>query len=285
MQLKFLTRNLDMKQRGININLFEIQVMAILNVTPDSFYKNSRTFESVEIEERVKEIIFEGADIIDIGGYSSRPDADDVSLEEEWNRVKRALEVIRRLAPEMVVSIDTFRSEVAERAIEQFGEVIINDISAGEIDPRLMSVAAKYDVPYIAMHMRGTPQTMQQHTEYADVVEEVIGCFKHKINELQAVGVKRIVIDPGFGFAKDLDQNYSLMARLSQFKELGLPILVGVSRKSMIYKFLNTSAVDALAGTIALNWEALRQGASIIRVHDVKEAVESVKIFKKLCER
>ncbi len=270
-----------MKQDKINIDFSKPQVMAVLNVTPDSFYKKSRTYTTYEIERRVEQIIAEGATIIDIGGYSSRPDADDVPVEEEIRRVERGLEVVRRLAPDMAVSIDTFRSLVAKLAIIRFGALIINDISAGEMDPELMHVAAKYKVPYIAMHMRGTPQTMQQQTDYHDVVEEVLGYFRAKVEQLRALGVEHIVLDPGFGFAKTVEQNYSLMANLNRLKEFGLPILVGVSRKSMIYKTLECDPSEALSGTIALNWEALRQGATIIRVHDVREAVDTIKIYNK----
>lgn len=271
-----------MKHHKIDIDFFEPQVMAILNVTPDSFYEKSRAFTVAEIESRVAEIVNSGATIIDIGGYSSRPGAEDVTSDEEWSRVDRALQIIRRVAPNIAVSIDTFRSDVAERALDKYGAAIINDISAGELDPKLMEVAAKYRVPYIAMHMRGTPQTMQQQTQYDDIADDVVSYFKAKIEQLRGLGVKDIIIDPGFGFAKTLDQNYILMAHLKKLTELGCPILVGISRKSMIYKLLDSSAKEALNGTIALNWEALRQGATIIRVHDVKEAVDTVTIYKKL---
>ncbi|MFI3264359.1 MAG: dihydropteroate synthase [Rikenellaceae bacterium] len=270
-----------MKQSKINIDFSKPQVMAILNVTPDSFFSGSRTFSVAEIEERVVKIAAQGATIIDIGGYSSRPGAEEVTIEEEWSRVERGLEVVRRLAPDLTVSIDTFRSEVAQRAISKFGALIINDISAGELDPKLMEVAAKYKVPYIAMHMRGTPQTMQSRTSYNDVTEEVATYFELKIKELKRVGVENIIIDPGFGFAKSVEQNYSLLANLGKLKMFNLPILVGVSRKSMIYKVLNSAPEEALTGTIALNWEALRQGATIIRVHDIQEAVETITIFNK----
>ncbi len=271
-----------MKLSKINIDFTKPQVMAILNVTPDSFYEASRTFAEDEIETRVKQIIADGATIIDIGGYSSRPGADDVSVDEEWNRVDRAMEVVRSISADMAVSIDTFRSEVAERVIIKYGSVIINDISAGDIDPQLMVVAAKYKVPYIAMHMRGTPQTMQQQTSYNDVVADIESYFEDKIKTLNDLGVEQIVIDPGFGFAKTLEQNYALMANLNSLLKLGHPILSGISRKSMIYKLLNCSAKESLTGTIALNYESLRQGATILRVHDVREAVETVKIFEKL---
>ncbi|MFI3280444.1 MAG: dihydropteroate synthase [Rikenellaceae bacterium] len=271
-----------MKQGCINIDFQTPQVMAILNVTPDSFYKQSRTFSADEIEDRVKKIISEGATIIDVGGYSSRPMADDISIEEEWNRVDRGVGIIRRLAPQMAISIDTFRSEVAAHVIEKYGPVIINDISAGEIDPKLIDIAAKYRVPYIAMHMRGTPQTMQQLTNYDNIIEDVTLYFESKIGQLKSRGVDNIIIDPGFGFAKTIEQNYMLMSNLNRLSNLGYPILAGVSRKSMIYKVLEISAEESLTGTIALNWEALRQGAMILRVHDVREAVETLKIFNKL---
>ncbi len=284
MQPNNLIEDLDMKPQRIDINFWEPQVMAILNVTPDSFYSESRAFELSEIEQRVAQILLEGATIIDIGGYSSRPDADDISIDEEWRRVEMALGVVRRVAPFMTVSIDTFRAEIAERAIEMFGAVIINDISAGELDHRLMSVAAKYKVPYLAMHMRGTPKTMQQQCSYVDVVEEVVQYFKAKIEQLKELGVKDIIIDPGFGFAKSMEQNYALMSGLNRMKELGYPILVGVSRKSMIYKLLSVTPEESLTGTIALNWEALRQGATLLRVHDVRQAVECVTIYKQMFE-
>lgn len=282
MQPSSLINDLDMKRSKINIDFRQPHVMAILNVTPDSFYKNSRTFSIEEIKLRVNQIVSQGATIIDIGGYSSRPGADHITAQQEWERVERGISVVRELTADMPISIDTFRSEVAQKAINKFGALIINDISAGEIDPELISVAAKYKVPYIAMHMRGTPQTMQQNTSYCNITEEVTSYFKAKIAQLKDAGVEEIIIDPGFGFAKELDQNYELISNLGDLKVLGCPILVGVSRKSMIYNLLNVSPNDALTGTIALNWETLRQGASIIRVHDVREAVETMKIFKKI---
>ncbi len=281
MPQRFLIKNLDMKQDKINIDFSKPQVMAILNITPDSFYKESRTFTPYEIEKRVAQIVAEGATIIDIGGYSSRPGADEVSLEEEVRRVERGLEIVRRIAPEMAVSIDTFRAPVAKLAIMRFGALIINDISAGELDPELMNIAAKYKVPYIAMHMRGTPKTMQQQTDYVDVVGDVVDFFRWKIEQLRSLGVDDIILDQGYGFAIDVEQNYELLANMHRLKEFGVPILVGFSRKSMIYKILKNSASEALTGTIALNWEALRQGAKILRVHDVKEAVETVKLYEK----
>lgn len=269
-----------------NIDFFEPMAMAILNVTPDSFYSGSRNFSDEKILKRVEQVIDEGASVLDIGGYSSRPNAEDVSPEEEWTRVERGIRLARSVDSSIPISIDTFRSEVALRAVEQFGEVIINDISAGEIDPQLMQVAAKYNLPYVAMHMRGTPQSMQSLTDgYSDVVEDVVLYFRDKIKQLNELGVANVVVDPGFGFSKDLRQNYQLMSEMYKLKECGAPILAGISRKSMIYKLLDINPKDALTGTIALHMESLRQGATILRVHDVKEAVQTIKIFNALNNR
>ncbi len=271
-----------MKPLSINLDLSTPQVMAILNVTPDSFYGKSRSFAEKEIAKRTEEIVVEGASIIDVGGYSSRPGAEDISIGEEWGRVARAISVIRTIAPDITLSLDTFRSEVAERAIEEFGAMIINDISAGEIDARMVDVVAKYDVPYIVMHMRGTPQTMQDKCDYISVVEEVSAYLLSRCNILREAGVNNIIVDPGFGFAKSTEQNFELMRGLKSICDLGYPLLSGVSRKSMICKTLDITSDDALGGTIALNWESLRAGASIIRVHDVREAVETVKLYNAL---
>ncbi len=273
-----------MKASEINLDFYEPQIMAILNVTPDSFFGESCKFSIEQIEDRVNQIIAEGATIIDVGGYSSRPEAEEVSVEEEWSRVERGIEAVRKVSADIVISLDTFRAEIAERALKKFGALIINDISAGELDSRIIEVVAKYKVPYIAMHMRGTPQTMQSETTYNNVVEDVARYFEQRTAYLRACGVCQIVIDPGFGFAKTIDQNYEIIAGLSRLVALGYPVLVGVSRKSMIYKLLGCDAENALAGTIALNWEALSQGASILRVHDVREAADIVKIYNKFLE-
>lgn len=268
-----------MKHETIDLDLSKPRVMAIVNVTPDSFYAGSRTFASDEIARKVERAAEEGADILDVGGYSSRPGASDVPPDEEYFRVARAMTEIRRRLPDMTVSVDTFRGEVARRVIREFGAVIVNDISAGTLDPTTVDVAAEFDVPYIAMHMRGTPVTMQNLTEYGDVVWEVTGYFRRRVEELQGRGVKRVIVDPGFGFAKNLQQNYDLLRNLHRLKETGCPVLAALSRKSMIYHALGTTPDQALAGTVALNWEALRQGASILRVHDVREAVDAVRLF------
>ena len=258
------------------------RVMAILNVTPDSFFAGSRMPDAPHVERRVREAVAEGASIIDVGGYSSRPGADEVSPGEEWRRVKLGVGAVRRLAPGMAVSVDTFRSEVAARAIERFGPLIINDISAGELDPAMPAVAAKYGVPYIAMHMKGDPKTMQSLTDYKrDITAEVVAYFEARVTALLAAGIARehLVLDPGFGFAKTTEQNYELLAGLHRLCALGYPVLAGLSRKSMIYRVLGVTPAQSLAGTVALGWECLRQGAAILRVHDVREAVDTVRIF------
>ena len=258
------------------------RVMAILNVTPDSFFAGSRMPDAPHVERRVREAVAEGASIIDVGGYSSRPGADEVSPGEEWRRVKLGVGAVRRLAPGMAVSVDTFRSEVAARAIERFGPLIINDISAGELDPAMPAVAAKYGVPYIAMHMKGDPKTMQSLTDYKrDITAEVVAYFEARVAALLAAGIARehLVLDPGFGFAKTTEQNYELLAGLHRLCALGYPVLAGLSRKSMIYRVLGVTPAQSLAGTVALGWECLRQGGAILRVHDVREAVDTVRIF------
>lgn len=258
--------------------------MAVLNVTPDSFYADSRAFDREAVERRVAECLDQGAHIIDVGGCSSRPGADEVSPEEEWRRVEIGIAAVRRLAPEMAVSVDTFRASVVERACERFGEIIVNDISAGELDASMLAAVARLGVPYVAMHMKGDPRTMQSLTDYRlDIVSEVCDYFRRRVVELQAAGIRaeRIILDPGFGFAKTSEQNYRLLAGLHELCALGFPVLAGVSRKSMIYKVLDASPAEALAGTVALGWECLRQGAAILRVHDVREAVDTVRIFNK----
>ncbi len=264
-----------------NIDLSQRHVMAIVNVTPDSFFEGSRNMSLESIECRVREAVAAGATILDIGGYSSRPGAEDVSVEEEWRRVEMGCEAVRRVAPDVWISVDTFRAEVVRRVAERFGRFMVNDITAGEGDEEMIGVVAKYNLPYVAMHMRGTPQSMQSVTEYRSVVEDVVSYFQGKVEELRGAGVEDIVLDPGFGFAKSLDQNYELLAGIGALVELGYPVLVGISRKSMIYRELGCEPKDALPATIALGWESLRLGAMILRVHDVAEAVQSLAIFEK----
>ena len=248
-------------------------VMGILNVTPDSFYAGSRCNTETAVISRAREIVEQGGAIIDIGAYSSRPQAEDVPEEEEMNRLSRALSLIR--------SVDTFRAEVARRCVEEFGVTMINDISGGELDDKMFETVASLGVPYILMHMRGTPRTMQEYTNYGDIIADLLMYFSEKTDKLRLMGVNDIIIDPGFGFSKTLDDNYLLMNGLSEFQVLGFPVLAGISRKSMIYKLLGTSPEESLNGTTVLNTLALLGGADILRVHDVKEAVETVKIVTK----
>lgn len=255
-------------------------IMGILNLTPDSFYKESRCEGKERIAARAREIIEQGGDIIDVGAYSSRPGASDVPATEEIKRLCDGLETIREIFPDVTVSIDTFRADVARKAMDEFGAAIINDISGG-CDPTMYETAAKYQVPYILMHMRGTPDTMQQYTRYDNITAEIIKYFSEKIAMLHSAGVNDIILDPGFGFAKEMDDNYRLLNELQDFAPFGMPLLVGVSRKSMIYSLLGTTPEESLNGTTALNMLALMKGADILRVHDVRECVETVKIFQK----
>lgn len=257
-------------------------VMGILNITPDSFYTGSRKQSETEIHNRIQTILSEGGGIIDIGGYSSRPDAAEVSPEEEMKRLKTALDILNKQYPEAIISVDTFRAAIARQCVEEYGVAIINDISGGELDPNMFATVADLRVPYIMMHMRGTPQTMQQHTGYTNMLDEIMKYFAAKVKQLHLMGANDIILDPGFGFSKTTDQNYELMSRLSEFKLFGLPLLVGISRKSMIYKYLESTPQDSLNGTAVLNTFALLNGADILRVHDVKEAVEAVRIVEKL---
>jgi len=267
---------------GKLMDLSEPQVMGILNITPDSFYSESQKNTEEEIAERVNAILAEGGSMIDVGAYSSRPGADNVSEEEEKRRLRGALQILRRIAPEALVSVDTFRADVARMCVEEYGVQIINDISGGELDPRMFETVASLGVPYILMHMKGNPQTMQQAPRYDDLLTEMLQYFGSKVQQLHELGVKDIILDPGFGFAKTLEHNYELMNRLQDLRVLGLPMLVGVSRKSMIYRLLGGTPESALNGTSVLNTLALMKGASILRVHDVKEAVEVVQIVKKM---
>lgn len=273
-----------MSPKKLELDLSRPRVMAILNVTPDSFYAGSRSFTNEEIRRRLTEILDQGAYMVDVGGYSSRPGAEDVDPQEEFQRLARALEQVRRLAPELPISVDTFRAEVVERVVAEFGPVVVNDISGGLLDPRLVEVAARHELPYVAMHMRGTPQTMQQFTHYRDVAAEVTEWFRGRIEELRERGIRQLILDPGFGFAKTTEQNFELLAGLHRLVELGCPVLSALSRKSMIYKTLGCTPEEALAGTTALNWESLRQGARLLRVHDVAAATDVVRIFEKYCQ-
>ena len=271
----------------INVNgrlmdLSEPQVMGILNVTPDSFYAGSHGVTEGYIIDRIHQIMNEGASIIDIGACSTRPGADQVSAEEEMSRMRMGLELIRKHRPDAIVSVDTYRADVAKMCVEEYGAAIINDISAGQMDKDMFTTIARLGIPYIIMHMKGTPKDMQVNPEYDHFLKEVFYYFSEKVQRLRDLGVKDIIIDPGFGFGKTLEHNYELMNHLEEFSLFELPLLVGVSRKSMIYKLLGTTPEEALNGTTALNTVALLKGADILRVHDVREAVETVRIIGKM---
>ncbi len=265
------------------VDLGQRHIMAIINVTPDSFFGGSRTSSREAIERRVRGAIEAGATILDIGGYSSRPGAADVALEEEWRRVDLGCEVVRSISADVTISVDTFRAEVVRRVVARWGDVVVNDITAGYGDSDMFGVVAQLALPYIAMHMRGTPETMQSLSDYESVVAEVVEYFRERMERMEEAGISRdrVILDVGFGFAKSVEQNYELLAALPEFLQFGVPLLVGVSRKSMIYKVLGVEPQEALAGTIALNWEALRQGATILRVHDTREAADALRIFEK----
>ena len=277
----------DSKNHFINVNgqlmdLSTPQVMGILNVTPDSFYSNSRKQTEAEIAERAAQIVAEGGSIIDIGAYSSRPNAEHISAEVEMDRLRKGLTVVRREQPDAVISVDTFRADVARMCVEEYGVAIINDIAAGEMDADMFRTVADLRVPYIIMHMQGTPQNMQLHPHYDHVVKEVMYYFSEKVARLRDLGARDIILDPGFGFGKTLDHNYELLAGMEELSSFGLPVLVGVSRKSMIYKLLGGTPAEALNGTSVIDTLCLMKGADILRVHDVKEAVEAVRIVQKM---
>ena len=268
-----------MKVGNDTLDLTSPVVMTILNVTPDSFWAGSRRATDDDIAAAVETAAEQGAGIIDVGGYSSRPGAADVTPEEEFARVARGVRTVRERCPGMPVSVDTFRASVARRVVAEFGAVIVNDISAGDLDEEMIPAVAGMGVPYIAMHMRANPATMQEYTDYDDVTDAVKAYFATKLEQLRAAGISDIIVDPGFGFAKNTRQNYQLMSRMDELLEFGCPLLSGISRKSMIYKVLGTSPEESLPGTVALNWESLSKGASILRVHDTREAAEVVKLF------
>ena len=268
--------------KGRLLDLATPQVMGILNVTPDSFYSRSRMQTKEDIAARARQILDEGASIIDIGAYSSRPNAEHISAEEEMNRLRTGLEILNRNHPEAIISVDTFRADVAEECVKESGVAMINDIAAGEMDHRMFQTVADLGVPYIMMHMQGTPQSMRKEPSYDNLIKDVFLYFARKVQQLRDLGVKDIILDPGFGFGKTLEHNYELMAHLEEFHIFELPVLVGVSRKSMIYKLLGGTPQDSLNGTTVLDTVALMKGAHILRVHDVREAVEAVGITEKL---
>lgn len=275
------------KPRYINaggklIDLKIPKVMGILNITPDSFYAGSRYNSESDILKAAVRMMEEGADILDVGGYSSRPGAADIKPDDERKRVLKAIKLIRRELPEAIISVDTFRAALAREAISGYGAHMINDISGGEADKEMLSVVENLNVPYIMMHMKGDPRTMQNNPVYDDVVADILKWFGERIFRLQAAGVKDIIIDPGFGFGKTMEHNFELLRRLGDFSIAGLPVLVGISRKSMIWKTLKITPEEALNGTTALNAVAIVNGADILRVHDVKEAVHTIQLIKKI---
>ena len=267
--------------KGKLVDLSDPIVMGIINVTPDSFYAGSRVTGMQDIVIRAGKLLEEGATILDLGGYSTRPGAEDITESEELKRIIPALEIILKNFPDAIVSIDTFRTQVAKQALNT-GASIINDISGGTLNENMSNLIAEYKVPYILMHLKGTPQTMVQENKYESLIDEVIEYFVEKIALLRKKGIKDIIIDPGFGFAKNINQNYELLKKLSIFQMFELPILVGISRKSMIYRKLNISPEESLNGSVVLNTIALTKGANILRVHDVKESVEAIQLLRNL---
>jgi dihydropteroate synthase len=278
-QSKLFSPNKTLLIAGKVIDLTIPKVMGILNVTPDSFYDGGRYTQENTFLKQVEKMIEEGVDFIDVGGYSSRPNAIDISEKEELDRVIPVVKVLLKEFPSAIISVDTFRSAIAKAAIES-GASLVNDISAGELDNEMISTIATLNVPYIAMHMRGTPQTMTQFTTYENLLREMIEYFHRKLSQFKAAGIKDVIIDPGFGFAKTVDQNFELLNNLERLHVLEKPILVGLSRKSMIWRTLKTTPEATLNGTTALNTLALIKGASILRVHDVREAIEVIQLMK-----
>jgi dihydropteroate synthase len=274
----FFSKKHTINSKGKLIDISQPCVMAIINVTPDSFYENSRFPNELQVLEIVEEHISQGATFIDIGAYSSRPGAENISEIDEINRLKPILKAVSKNFPETLFSLDTFRSKIAEWAVNEYGIDLINDISGGTLDPQMFATIAKLNVPYVLMHMRGTPNTMQNQTNYTNTVKNIMVELSAKVAELNKIGVNDIIIDPGFGFAKNVEQNFELLNKLDIFKIFELPILVGLSRKSMIYKPLEITAMESLNGTSVLNTLALLNGASILRVHDTKEAMEAIKL-------
>jgi dihydropteroate synthase len=279
MQSKIFSVNKTLNVRGRLIDLSVPKIMGILNVTPDSFYDGQRFTDEKSILKQVEKMITEGADFIDVGGHSTRPGAEDISEEEELSRVLPAVKLVAKNFPDAIVSVDTFRSSVAQQAVDA-GAFLINDISGGNFDSKMFETIASLRVPYILMHMKGTPQTMMKEAVYENLLKEIIDYFHQKIYHLHSLGVKDIIIDPGFGFAKTVEQNFELLNKLEHFQILEKPIMVGLSRKSMIWRTLKTNPEGALNGTTVLNTIALMKGALILRVHDVKEAKETMQLVQ-----
>lgn len=276
----FFSKPRFLQIRGSLIELNKPQVMGIINLTPDSFYQASRKQQVQDALETARKMVADGADMLDLGAYSSRPGAENISEEDELQRLLPALEAIRTEFPDVIISIDTFRAEVAYQSVEKYKADIVNDISAGSIDNELFDIVAQLQVPYILMHSQGDPQTMQQNPRYENVTEDVCRFFADKLIELYDKGISDVILDPGFGFGKTIEHNYQLMSNLDVFRFFELPLLVGISRKSMIYKMLDVTPIDALPGTITLNTFALMHGAAILRVHDVKETVQTLNVVQ-----
>ncbi|MDR3365905.1 MAG: dihydropteroate synthase [Prevotellaceae bacterium] len=275
---RFLQKKTQLRCGVQELNLTAPVVMGILNVTPDSFFPGSRAGSADAVAARAHQMLHDGAAIIDVGAYSTRPGAGEVSPAEELRRLCPALEVLRSKFPQAMLSVDTFRAEVVREVVAQLGAVLVNDISGGQLDAKMFETVAELSLPYVLTHTRGTPQTMQQQTDYDDLMEEVMRYLSEKVNALHAAGVSDVILDPGFGFAKTTAQNFELLMRMEEFKIFELPLLAGLSRKSMVCRTLNVAPSEALNGTTALNMLALAKGADILRVHDVKEAVEAVKL-------
>lgn len=267
---------------GTILTLDRPLVMGIVNATPDSFYEGSRTPAAEDLHRRVEHLLCSGADILDIGGYSTRPGAAEVDSDEEWRRLDMALRTVREVSRDAVISVDTFRAEIARRCVEIHGAAIINDISGGDMDSAMYPAVAELGVAYVLMHTRGTPATMQSLTDYGDVTAEVLSDLAFKADRLRDMGVADVILDPGFGFAKTVEQNFRLLAELEVFAATGMPVLAGLSRKSMIWRSLGITPAESLPGTVALNMAALERGASILRVHDVAEAVQTVSLYMQL---
>jgi dihydropteroate synthase len=280
----FFSNKLAIQIRGALLNLSEPKVMGILNLTPDSFYDGGRHHSTEKILQHVGNMVSEGLDILDVGAYSTKPGANDVSEKEELDRLIPVLKMLKYEYPDLILSVDTFRSEIARIAVTDYSVDLINDISAGDMDNKMFEVIAKLNVPYIMMHMQGKPQTMQLNPEYKNVVKEVIQYFSEKVSKARLLGINDVIIDPGFGFGKTIEHNFQLLRYLPDFRILEIPLLVGVSRKSMIYKTLNTTPDESLNGTTVLNTMALLGGASILRVHDVREARETITLYQKFSQ-
>ncbi len=281
----FFSKNRSLNCRGKLLNLAKPKIMGILNITPDSFYDGGKYVNKEDALARVREMIIEGADIIDIGAASSRPGAGLTQAQDEIDRLSPVLEEIRREFPDIIISVDTYHAKVAREMVERYRVDIINDISAGELDPDMCSTVAKLGVPYIIMHMKGTPGNMQDNPEYNNITDEIIQYFSDKLNRLRKKGITDVLIDPGFGFGKTRDHNYELLSSIDAFQMFEIPVVAGVSRKSMIYELLESNSAEALNGTTAAHMILLQKGVQILRVHDVKEAREALTIYMESLKR